>query len=73
MIITWKRFSALHSFDAGVLCVGMSSSRLGSFISVRRMLYSGMWRCVDLGLTDVSEERIASVFSVEKSVSAEPA
>jgi hypothetical protein len=28
-----------------------------------------MWRCVDLALTDVSEESIASIFSVEKFVS----
>jgi hypothetical protein len=28
-----------------------------------------MWRCVDLALTDVSEERIASMFRVEKSAS----
>jgi hypothetical protein len=26
-----------------------------------------MWRCVGLALTDVSEERIASIFRVEKS------
>jgi hypothetical protein len=32
-----------------------------------RMSSSGMWRCVDLASTDVSEERIASIFSVEKS------
>jgi hypothetical protein len=32
-----------------------------------------MWRCVDLWLTDVSEERIASIFRVEKSASVEPA
>jgi hypothetical protein len=25
-----------------------------------------MWRCVDLALTDVSEERITSIFRVEK-------
>jgi hypothetical protein len=29
------------------------------------MLSSGMWRCEDLALTDVSEERIASIFKVE--------
>jgi hypothetical protein len=33
---------------------------------------SGTWRCVDLELTDVSEERIASIFRVEKSASEEP-
>jgi hypothetical protein len=32
-----------------------------------------MWRCVDLALTDVSEEHIASIFRVEKSASGEPA
>jgi hypothetical protein len=31
-----------------------------------------MWRCVVLVLTDVSEERIASIFRVEKSTSEEP-
>jgi hypothetical protein len=25
-----------------------------------------MWRCVDLVRTDVSEERVASIFSLEK-------
>jgi hypothetical protein len=33
---------------------------------------SGMWRCVDLALTDVSEELIASIFRVEKSANGEP-
>jgi hypothetical protein len=33
---------------------------------------SGMWRRVDLVLTDVSEERIAYMFRVEKSASEEP-
>jgi hypothetical protein len=32
-----------------------------------------MWRRVDLVLTEVSEERIASIFRVEKSASEEPA
>jgi hypothetical protein len=32
-----------------------------------------MWRCVDLVWSDVSEERIASTFRVEKSASEEPA
>jgi hypothetical protein len=32
-----------------------------------------MWRRVDLVWTDVSEERIASIFRVQKSVSEEPA
>jgi hypothetical protein len=32
-----------------------------------------MWRRVDLVWTDVSEERIASIFRVEKSASEEPA
>jgi hypothetical protein len=34
---------------------------------------SGMWRCVYPGLTDVSEERIASIFREENSKSGEPA
>jgi hypothetical protein len=32
-----------------------------------------MWRRVDLVWTDVSEERIASIFRIEKSGSEEPA
>jgi hypothetical protein len=32
-----------------------------------------MWRHVDLVWTDVSEENIASIFRIEKSVSEEPA
>jgi hypothetical protein len=32
-----------------------------------------MWRCVDLVLTNVSEERIASIFRVEKFSNGEPA
>jgi hypothetical protein len=28
------------------------------------MSSSGMWRCVDLALTDVSEERVACIFSL---------
>jgi hypothetical protein len=31
-----------------------------------------MWRCVDIVLTDVSEERIAYVFKVQKSAWEEP-
>jgi hypothetical protein len=38
-----------------------------------RMPSFGMWRRVDLVWTDVSEERIASIFRVEKSSSEEPA
>jgi hypothetical protein len=38
-----------------------------------RISSSGMWRCVGPGLSDVSEERIASIFRVEKSASGEPA
>jgi hypothetical protein len=34
---------------------------------------SGTWRCVDLALTDVSEERNAFIFRVGKSASEEPA
>jgi hypothetical protein len=32
-----------------------------------------MWRSVDPGLTDVSEERITSIFRIEKSASRKPA
>jgi hypothetical protein len=41
--------------------------------NLRRMFSSRMWRCVDHGITDVSEERIASIFRVKKSASGEPA
>jgi hypothetical protein len=44
-----------------------------NLLPVSRMSSSGMWRCVDFALTDVSEERIASIFRVEKSASGEPA
>jgi hypothetical protein len=37
------------------------------------MLHSGMWHRVDLIWADVSEERIASMFRVEKSATEEPA
>jgi hypothetical protein len=37
------------------------------------MSSSGMWRYVDSGLTDVSEESIASISRIEKSASGEPA
>jgi hypothetical protein len=42
-------------------------------LSLWRMPSSGLWRRVDLVWTEVSEERIASVFRVEKSSSKEPA
>jgi hypothetical protein len=42
-------------------------------IEVWRMSSSGMWRRVDLVCTDVSVERIASIFRVEESASEEPA
>jgi hypothetical protein len=32
----------------------------------------GIWRCVDHGLTDVSEKHIVSIFRVEKFASGEP-
>jgi hypothetical protein len=32
----------------------------------RRMSPSGMWRCIERALTDVSEKLIASIFRVEK-------
>jgi hypothetical protein len=38
-----------------------------------RISSSGMWRCVDLALTDVSEEHVTSIFRVGKSASGEPA
>jgi hypothetical protein len=37
------------------------------------MSSSGVWRRVDVDWTDVSEDRIASIFRVEKSASEEPA
>jgi hypothetical protein len=39
----------------------------------KSMPSSGMWRRVDLVLTDVSEERITSISRIEKSASEEPA
>jgi hypothetical protein len=43
-------------------------------LMVRRMPSSGVWRRVDVvDWTDVSEDRIASIFKVEKSASEEPA
>jgi hypothetical protein len=42
------------------------------YFLIWRMPSSGMWRHVDLVWTDVSEERIASIFKVEKSASEEP-
>jgi hypothetical protein len=41
--------------------------------TLRRISSSGTWRRVGLVWTDVSEERIASIFRVEKSASKEPA
>jgi hypothetical protein len=41
--------------------------------TIWRMPYSGMWRRVDLMLTDVSEERIGFSFSVETSTNEEAA
>jgi hypothetical protein len=32
-----------------------------------------MWRRVDIVLTDIADERIASIFKAEKSASEEPA
>jgi hypothetical protein len=45
------------------------------FLYTGRKQSSGMWRRVDIVLTDVSDERIASIFRVEekKSASKEPA
>jgi hypothetical protein len=40
--------------------------RIRITIIIIRMPSSGMWRPVDLVGTDVSEERIASIFRVEK-------
>jgi hypothetical protein len=37
-----------------------------------RVVSSGMWCCVDLALPNISEEHVASIFRVEKSVSREP-
>jgi hypothetical protein len=36
-------------------------------------MFSGLWRCVDPGLTDVSVERIVSIFRIEKSANGDPA
>jgi hypothetical protein len=42
-------------------------------VTIKNAISSEMWRRVNLVLTDVSEERIASIFWVEKSTSKEPA
>jgi hypothetical protein len=41
-------------------------------IGILKIPSSGMWRRTDLVWTDVSDERIASIFGVEKSASEEP-
>jgi hypothetical protein len=60
-LLTFKRINV--SFIAGIPLY--SKAELG--------FSSGMWRRVDLLSTDVSEERIASIFRVEKSASEERA
>jgi hypothetical protein len=45
------------------------TNRISKINRFWRMPYSGMWRHVDLVLTDVSEERIVYIFRVEKSAS----
>jgi hypothetical protein len=53
------------------------SKQLKSLIAeihvLKNVVFWNVARCVDPGLTDVSEERIASIFSVENSASGEPA
>jgi hypothetical protein len=41
------------------------------YFQLWRMSSSGMWRCVDLALTDITKERMASIFRVENSASGE--
>jgi hypothetical protein len=47
-------------------------SEVSRVVTMKNVLF-GMWRCVDLALADVSEERIASIFKIEKSANGEPA
>jgi hypothetical protein len=46
----------------------------GNYLNKKRMPSSGVWRRVEVvDLTDVSEDRIASIFRVGKSASEETA
>jgi hypothetical protein len=44
----------------------MGSDISANIIIAEKKQSSGMWRCADIVLTDVSEERIASIFRVEE-------
>jgi hypothetical protein len=53
--------------------IKVRSQAIPNYNRLWRMPSSEMWRRVDLVWTDVSEERIAPIFRVEKSASEEPA
>jgi hypothetical protein len=62
-----------HWHHKGPLLVSFKATHIFTRNFLRRMPSSGTWRHVDLVWTDVSKERIASIFRVEKPVSEEPA
>jgi hypothetical protein len=66
------QFMILHNEE---LCdfYWTSLSIVGVMYNNEEFCLLGMWRCVDLVWIDVSEERIASIFRVEKSMSEKPA
>jgi hypothetical protein len=77
-----KQLSLLNALNYSLNCVmpflkytcipGQASINWSK--SLRKMPSSGVWRRVDVvDWTDVSEDRIASIFRVEKSASEEPA
>jgi hypothetical protein len=65
--------TAIITSNPTYLGPGYLVSFLVRHLSSWRMPSSRMWRCVVLVWTDVSEERIASIFRVEKSASEGPA
>jgi hypothetical protein len=69
---SWARW--IHSILIGHISLRLILILYDMRLSQRwlwTMSSSGMWRCVEFGLTDVSEERIASIFRVEWSASGE--
>jgi hypothetical protein len=59
----------VHTMETYTRTVIRGTLKQGKF---RRMPSSGMWRHIDLVWTDVSEERIAFIFRVDKSICEEP-
>jgi hypothetical protein len=67
---TTNQFQSVLLFSGSKLEFGTTRDE---GLKLWRMPFSGMWRRVVLVRTDISEERIASIFRVEKSASEEPA